>query len=159
MGAENELTERNRALVLEFWKEVYEGRNYEKVGLYFAEDGLYEDVPTPDAGAIGPETVGRRLAIGHEPVESFDPAIHRIVAEGTTVITEHTETWNFHTGEVVPLPFVSVMEVEDGKIKLWRDYSDQNMLMSGVPQWWLDHIAKFASTAFGGDGSETESGN
>ena len=76
------------------------------------------------------------------------------MAEGSTVITEHTETWNFHTGEVVPLPFVSVMEIEDGKIKLWRDYSDHNMLISRVPQWWLDHIAQFASDAFGGDGSE-----
>ena len=149
MTADPDRTERSRALVLAFWKEVYEGRDYTKVGEYFAEDGLYEDVPTPDSGAVGPENVGRRLAIGHEPVESFDHEIHRIIAEGDTVITEHTETWKFHTGEVVPLPFVSVMEIEDGKIKLWRDYSDQNMLLSRVPQWWLDHIAKFAGSDFG----------
>lgn len=139
----------NRGLVESFWHDVYVTRDYDRVGSYFADDGLYEDVPTPDTGAVGPAAVAMRLRIGHEPVERFEHEIHRMLCEGDTVITEHTETWCFHTGEVVPLPFVSVMRVEDGKLKLWRDYSDQATLMAGVPQWWLDHVGQFTAAAFG----------
>jgi limonene-1,2-epoxide hydrolase len=138
----------NKELVARFWREVYENRDYDRVGQFFAEDGLYEDVPAPDFGARGPKAVAKRLRIGHEPVERFEHEIHRMIAEGNTVITEHTETWFFHTGEVAALPFASVMEIEDGMIRLWRDYSDMNTLMSKVPQWWLEHIMKFTEEDF-----------
>jgi len=39
-----------------------------------------------------------------------------MVAEGDTVVTEHAETWHWHTGEQVTLPFVSVQELRDGSI-------------------------------------------
>lgn len=45
-----------------------------------------------------------------------------------------------HRSSVLPLPFVSIHVIEDGKIKLWRDYSDHNMLISKVPQWWLEQV-------------------
>ena len=73
-----------------------------------------------------------------------------MVADGSTVVTEHTEDWHFHTGEVVSLPFVSIHVIEAGKIKLWRDYWDLNTLMSGAPQWWIEHLAKFSEADFAG---------
>ncbi len=141
-------TDDNKALVTAFWEEVYERRNYDAVGDFFAEDGIYEDVPTPGSTATGPRAVATRLRIGHEPVESFKHEIHRMVAEGNTVITEHTETWCFHTGEVVPLPFVTIQEIQDRKIVMWRDYWDLNTLMSNVPAWWLEHVSKFTPEDF-----------
>ena len=84
-------------------------------------------------------------------MEPFTHAIHRMVAEGNTVMTEHTETWHFHSGEIVALPFVSVMEIRDGMIALWRDYSDMNTLLSKAPQWWLEHIMKFSVADFNTD--------
>lgn len=138
----------NKELVTRFWNDVYVARDYDAVGRYFAADGVYVDVPVPDSAATGPQAVAMRLRIGHEPVERFEHVIHRMVAEGDTVVTEHTETWHFHTGEVVALPFVSVMEVRDGMIRLWRDYSNLDTLLSGAPQWWLEHITKFSVADF-----------
>lgn len=138
----------NKALVARFWEEVYVQRDYDRVGAYFAEHGIYEDVPVPESAARGPKAVAKRLRIGHEPVERFTHEIKRMVAEGNTVITEHVETWYFHTGEVAALPFVSVMEIEGGMITLWRDYSDMNTLMSKVPKWWLEHIMQFTVADF-----------
>lgn len=138
----------NKQLVSDFWNDVYVGRNYDAVGQYFAADGVYEDVPTPGSAATGPEAVSKRLRMGHEPVQSFKHEVHRMVADGDVVMTEHTETWCFHTGEVVPLPFVSVMEVRDGKIRLWRDYWDLNTLMNNVPAWWVEHIMQFSPEDF-----------
>lgn len=140
----------NKALVERFWQEVYVDRDYDAVAKYFAEDGVYEDVPSPGSAAIGPQAVAARLRIGHEPVESFKHEVHRMVAESDTVITEHTETWCFHTGEVVPLPFVTIQTIADGKITLWRDYWDLNTLMNNVPQWWVEHIMTFSAEDFNG---------
>lgn len=139
----------NKALVSQFWQEVYEGRNYARIGDFFAADGEYVDVAMPDSVARGPGAVAKRLRIGHEPVERFTHVVHRMIAEGSTVITEHTETWHFHTGEVVALPFVSVMEIGDGKIRLWHDYSNLDTLLKGAPAWWIEHIMTFTVEDFG----------
>ena len=55
-------TDEHRALIQSFWRDL-ESRDYDKVGSYFAEDGLYEDVPTPDDGATGPEAIAARLKV------------------------------------------------------------------------------------------------
>ena len=138
----------NRALVERFWKTLYEERDYDGAGAFFAEDGLYQDVPTQDPGAVSPKNVAKRLRIGLEPIPKHEHDIHRMVADGDTVITEHTEHWHFHTGETVSLPFVSVQEIRDGKLVLWRDYFDLNTLLSGAPQWWIERLAKFTQEDF-----------
>jgi hypothetical protein len=48
----------NKALVSQFWQEVYEGRNYDRIGDFFAPDGEYVDVAMPDSVARGPAAVG-----------------------------------------------------------------------------------------------------
>ncbi len=138
----------NRKLIEDLWQTLYR-HDFDGVGAFFAEDGLYEDVPTPDAGAVGPANVAKRLRIGLEPIEKSVHHIHRMVAEGDTVVTEHTEDWHFGTGEVVSLPFVTIHVVEDGKVKLWRDYWDLGTLMNGAPAWWIEHLAKHSAADFG----------
>ncbi|MGI9590968.1 MAG: nuclear transport factor 2 family protein [Myxococcota bacterium] len=132
----------NKKLVQRFWSAVYEERDYEAVGRFFHDDGVYEDVPIPEGSGVGPAGIARRLALGHEPVEAFEHELIRMLAEGDTVITEHVETWKFHTGEVIPLPFCSVHVVRDGKFSLWRDYSNMATVLENAPAWWLEHIAK-----------------
>jgi len=58
------------------------------------------------------------------------------------VVTEHTETWHWHTGEQVTLPFVSVQELRDGSIVRWWDYWDLQTLMNAAPVWWIEHVAR-----------------
>lgn len=53
---------------------------------------------------------------------------------------EHMERWIFHTGEVVDHPFVSVMQVRDGKICRWHDYSHITNILDNAPAWWIEHI-------------------
>lgn len=142
-------TQHYRNTTEKLWQALYE-RDWEKVGALFAEDGLYQDVPTPDMGAVGPAAIARRLRIGHEPVERHEHHIERIVAEGNCVITEHREDWYFHTGEVVKLPFTSIHEYnKHGKITLWRDYWDLSTLMNNAPAWWMEQIMAAAGEEFG----------
>jgi limonene-1,2-epoxide hydrolase len=138
----------NKRIVEAFWDALYQ-RDLERVAAFFAEDGHYEDVPAPDPGATGPANVVRRLAIGLEPIERYEHELHRMVCEGDTVVTEHTETWHWHTGESVSLPFVSIHVLEAGRIRLWRDYWDLQTLMSAAPAWWIERLAKHTPADFG----------
>jgi limonene-1,2-epoxide hydrolase len=129
------------------WACLYR-KDWDGVARLIADDGHYEDVPAPDAGATGPQNVVRRLRIGLEPVARFEHDIHRVVAEGDSVIVEHTETWHFDTGERLVNQFVTVHEVRGGKIALWRDYWDLNTMMSQAPQWWIERLASFSERDF-----------
>ena len=68
-----------------------------------------------------------------------------VVAEGDLVMTEHTERWTFHTGEVIDHSFVSVTELRDGKICRWHDYSNIPNITDNAPAWWIESIMKAAT--------------
>ena len=132
--------EANKTLVRRFWDDLY-AHDFAKVGTYFSDDAVYDDVPIPAARVIGPAAIVRKLRIGFERVPSHVHHLHRMVADADTVVTEHTEDWCFAPDHVVALPFVSVQVIQDGKIALWRDYSNIDTLLSAAPQWWLEHVA------------------
>jgi limonene-1,2-epoxide hydrolase len=136
-----------KACVGRLWSALYE-KDWEGVRAELADDCFYEDVPAPDPGAHGPENVVRRLRIGLDHVARFEHEIHRTVAEGDSVLIEHTETWHFETGEKVVNPFVTVHEVKDGRVRLWRDYWDLQTMMNQAPQWWIEAIAKASEEDF-----------
>jgi limonene-1,2-epoxide hydrolase len=134
--------EANRKLVTDFWSALYQ-RDWDRVGGFFTAESQYTDMTTPaDEVAIGPEQVLARLRLGLERISAYEHDLRLMVAEGEAVVTEHTETWHWHTGEVVTLPFVSVQELRDGSIMRWWDYWDLQTLMSGAPAWWIEHVAE-----------------
>jgi len=138
-----------RELIENFWNDLY-SHDWDRVASYFGPDSHYEDVPAPDAGADGPDNIVKRLRIGLDGIEKHVHHLHRMVAEGDTVVTEHTEDWHFHTGEVVKLPFVTIQVVAGDRIKLWRDYWDLGTLMNGAPGWWLERLAGASEADFTG---------
>jgi ketosteroid isomerase-like protein len=68
-----------------------------------------------------------------------------MIGEGDLVMTEHTERWTFHTGEVIDHSFVSVTQLREGKICRWHDYSNIANITDNAPTWWLEHIMKAAT--------------
>jgi limonene-1,2-epoxide hydrolase len=139
--------ERNKEIVASMWECLYR-KDFDGVARHIAEDGFYEDVPAPDPGARGPANVVKRLRLGLDPVVRFEHEIHRVVAEGESVVVEHTETWHFETGEKLTNDFVTIHVVKNGKIQLWRDYWDLNTMMSQAPPWWIERLAKFSEADF-----------
>ena len=131
----------NKRAVARLWECLYR-KDWDGVAACIAHDGFYEDVPAPDRGARGPANVVKRLRVGLGPVARFEHEVHRVVAEGSSVVVEHTETWHFESGEKVVNHFVTVHEVRDGKITLWRDYWDLGTMMSQAPKWWIEQIAR-----------------
>lgn len=132
---------RNKQVVERYW-DAHFRRDWEKMATFFTEDSHYTDVGLDALGATGPDEIIARLKLGIEPLENYWHFPKHFIAEGDIVVTEHTETWVFHTGEVIDHPFTSVMEVHDGMITRWHDYSHLPNLTDNAPTWWHEHIAK-----------------
>jgi limonene-1,2-epoxide hydrolase len=130
----------NKQTALRMWSHVY-SREWDALRDILAPECKHKDMPSPDAGAIGPDDIVARLRIGFDLIERFEHTVSRVVAEEETVIVEHRERWHFETGEVVENHLVSVHEVSADKISLWRDYWDINGMLSSAPQWWIEAVA------------------
>ena len=137
----------DKRVVGELWACLY-AKDWEGLKTRLTDDAFYEDVPAPDPGARGPDNVVKRLRIGLDPVVRFEHDVHRTVAEGGKVLVEHTETWHFETGEKITNHFVTVHEVRDGKVALWRDYWDLGALMAQAPKWFVERLAGFDASHF-----------
>ena len=96
---------------------------------YFTEDGSYHNMPT------GPVT-------GRENVEQFIASftanwtettwdIISIAGDGDLVFCERLDRTRTEAGDV-DLPCVGVFEMENGKIKVWRDYFDLATFMNAM---------------------------
>lgn len=134
--------EENREIVTSFWDALY-ARDWERIATFFGPESEYTDVPSPaDDIAIGPHQIVSRLKLGIEPISGYEHDLKLMVADdrSNTVVTEHTETWHWKTGESVTLPFVSVHELRDGIIIRWWDYWDLQTLLGAAPAWWIEHI-------------------
>jgi limonene-1,2-epoxide hydrolase len=133
-------SETNRAVVERFWSTLYD-RDWDAIAGFFAAESEYTDVPSPDDDvARGPEQIVARLRLGLEPISGYEHHLRTMVADGDVVVTEHAETWRWHSGEEVTLPFVSVHELADSQIVRWWDYWDMQTLMNAAPAWWIEHI-------------------
>lgn len=126
--------------VLGMWKALSD-RNWDLLKTFLSDDCLYVDMPMPATAARGPKDIITRLKIGLESLSSYVNHDGLLLSNGVDVIYEHSETWDWPTGETVRLPFVSVHRVEGDKITLWKDYSDFTTLMSAAPPSYLEGLA------------------
>ena len=88
---------------------------------YFAEDGVYHNMPTaPVAGRKNVELLIRGF-IASWTETSWD--LLNIACTGDVVFAERLD--RTRAGDkTVDLPCTGVFELESGKIKVWRDYFD-----------------------------------
>ena len=86
---------------------------------YFTEDGTYHNIPT--APVSGRDNVRRMIAGFIGNWEATDWEIINLFGVGNLVVAERVD----HTtvaGSPIDLPVVGIFEMEDSKIKQWRDY-------------------------------------
>jgi limonene-1,2-epoxide hydrolase len=129
-----------KAVVAAFWDALY-ARDWDGVGSFFGPESIYFDVPTgPTAAARGPVDIVKRLRLGLEGLSGYHHGPATTIAEGGLVVTEHTELWEWPTGERAILPFVSMQHVSGGTITMWRDYWDLGTLIGAAPADWMDQL-------------------
>ncbi|MDT5089645.1 MAG: hypothetical protein QOG47_2352, partial [Mycobacterium sp.] len=102
----------------------------------------YVDMPVgPTLAARGPEDIVKRLKVGLQPLAGYQNHDGVLVSNGADVMYEHSETWNWASGETAVLQFVSVHRVKDGKVTLWKDYWDMGSMTAQAPPTWLEDLA------------------
>ena len=129
----------NKEIVKRYWDAHFE-RKWDEMATFFSNEAHYTDVGLDAVGATGPEEIILRLRLGIEPLSGYVHYPKNTICEGNLVVTEHVEQWQFHTGEVIDHPFTSVMELDDGLIYRWHDYSHLGNLLEQAAAWWLEHI-------------------
>lgn len=141
-------------VVLGLWKAL-SGRDWDGVKTFLSADCIYVDMPVgPTLAARGPDDIVKRLKVGLEPLAGYQNHDGVLVSNGSDAMYEHSETWNWVTGETAVLHFVSVHRVEDDKITAWKDYWDFNSLVGQAPSDWLETLAE-ADTSWVFDASDT----
>ena len=137
----------NRKTVEKLWGSL-SARDWPALESCLAEDVHYEDVPTEDPGARGPENVVKRLRIAFDQLTDHEHRIHHVVCEGDVVFLDHTEVWTFKTGEKATNQFATLHEMRDGKVTRWSDYWDVGGFVAQFPQWFIEVMAKSSAADF-----------
>lgn len=101
----------------------------EELATYFTEDGTYYNMPIQPV--TGRTNVQGFIAEFLKSWEKTDWEILNIVAQGDVVMAERVDR-TVVAGNKVDLPCVGVFEMEDGKIKVWRDYFDLATFTQGA---------------------------
>jgi limonene-1,2-epoxide hydrolase len=127
-------------VVLGLWQALSR-RDWDAVKTFLSEDCLYVDMPFPALSARGPDDIVKRLKVGLESLAGYENHDGLLLSNGSDVMYEHSETWTFATGEQGVLRFVTVHRVVDGKITVWKDYSDFNSLVSFAPPNYFENLA------------------
>ena len=137
----------NRKTVETLWNALT-AFDWETLKSCLHDDVHYEDVPTEDPGARGPENVVKRLGIAFNHLSDHQHTIHHLVCEGDVVFLDHTEVWTFKTGEKATNQFATLHVMKDGKVALWSDYWDVSGFVSQFPAWFLEEMAKSSQADF-----------
>ena len=116
----------NVAIVRDFI-EAWQRLDPVELASYFHESGCYHNMPAK--AVTGREAVQQFITGFIKPWTHTDWEILTLVGEGDIVVCERLDRTKTKNGDV-DLPCCGVFMMEDGKIKLWRDYFDMATYIS-----------------------------
>jgi limonene-1,2-epoxide hydrolase len=118
----------NERVVREFI-EAWSRLDPEELAAYFCDDGVYHNMPMQAvAGRQNIEQMIRGFTASW--TETRWEILH-LVAQGDVVIAERVDRTKAGD-KAVDLPCTGVFEMQDGKIRVWRDYFDLATYTNGM---------------------------
>jgi len=99
---------------------AWERRDTESIVDHFTDDAVYHSIPL--APIVGKPAI-REFVAGFVDVPPGRLVIHHQVATDRIVMNERTDHITIN-GRPVVLPISGVFEIEDGRIRAWREYFD-----------------------------------
>jgi limonene-1,2-epoxide hydrolase len=98
------------------WKTV----DIDHIMSFLSEDIFYHNIPMEPVSGLA---ATRASFKSMDKLESADWELLNIAANGNVVLTERIDRFVI-SGKSLSIPVMGVFEVENGKIKAWRDYFD-----------------------------------
>lgn len=118
----------NEQIIREFI-EAWSRLDPEELSSYFTEDGVYHNMPASPVG--GRENVKTMIAGLTAPWTETRWEILHLISSGDVVIAERLDRTKAGD-KAVDLPCTGVFEMENGKIKVWRDYFDMGTYVKAM---------------------------
>ena len=109
----------NTQIVLDFI-DAWNRMDWDAVVGTLAEDVVYHNIPMEK---IEGRAAAAGFITGMQP-ESVHWETISIAENGPKVLTERIDNFDLSGGKKISLPVMGTFEIEDGKIKAWRDYFD-----------------------------------
>lgn len=107
--------------VIRAFIDTWPSLDVEKIVSYFTDDGIYHNMMiAPVQGRANLQNFISAFLTGWSETRW---EILNIASSGNTVFAERVDRTNVG-GKPVTLPCCGVFEMENGKIKIWRDYFD-----------------------------------
>lgn len=104
-------------------------RDPDELASYFCEDGCYHNMPT---GPVqGRAAIAGFIGAFVKDWTSTDWEVLTLMAEGDKVVAERLDR-TMVGGKPVDLPCCGVFEMENGQIKVWRDYFDLSTYLNAL---------------------------
>ncbi len=119
----------NNVDIITDFVEAWSRLDADELAAYFTEDGCYHNMPTGPVS--GRENVRNMIAAFTADWTETVWDLLNIAGEGDVVIAERLDRTKAGD-KAVDLPCTGVFEMEDGKIKVWRDYFDMATFAKGM---------------------------
>ena len=104
----------------------------------------------PTDPTVGKEAIRKKLGFMIAGgVTSMDYEIRHLLSRDDVVLVERSETWHFPSGATPTLRVMCAIELDDGRIKAWREYWNGEELMSQMPPEFFEGIAQPAAAPTG----------
>ncbi len=112
--------------VVENFIDAWNRMDWDAVIDALAEDVIYHNIPMEK---LEGKQAATAFITGMQP-EGVDWETLSIAASGNKVLTERVDRFDLAGGKKVDLPVMGTFEIENGKIKAWRDYFDLQTFMT-----------------------------
>jgi limonene-1,2-epoxide hydrolase len=110
--------------------DAWNTRNWQQVYDLFAQDGVLQSMML-ETPTVGREAISKRIGALAEGISQIELRVRHIgVADGVVFIERVDDfVYRGHHGKV---PVVGVVEVEQGRVKVWREYYDRTQMLEGM---------------------------
>ena len=109
----------NSQIVLDF-VDAWNRMDWDSVIAALAEDVVYHNIPMEK---IEGRDAAAAFILGMQP-EAVNWEMINIAENGNKVLTERIDNFDLPGGKKISLPVMGTFEIQDGAIKVWRDYFD-----------------------------------
>jgi limonene-1,2-epoxide hydrolase len=109
--------------------QAWNTRNWDKVYDLFAQDGSLQSMMLEPT--VGRDAIKKRIGALAVDISSIELKVRHIGVADGVVFVERVDDFVYR-GKHGAVPVVGVVEVENGRVKAWREYYDRAQLLAAM---------------------------
>lgn len=109
--------------------DAWNQRNWQQVYDLFAQDGVLQSMMLPPT--VGREAIQQRIGALAKGIDTIELRVRHIGVVDGVVFVERVDDFVYR-GKHGAVPVVGVVEVEQGRVKAWREYYDRAQLIEAM---------------------------